>query len=423
MKNRIYNSCCMVFIFLLVFSACRDEAKKTASENKEAQDTLIEENGKLQQNIEGMGINVNLPKEKRAANYESELPRTIPIIIEGFVQGGAHSSIVLDELNIGEIHPRQSVVVSESGAFRIEDKIAEPGIYQLRFGIGNIHLFLRGGRVKVNTNISNLTSYDIQGSLESLHLKEMYLILNESNKKTYALQDRLETLKKDKSRVQELIRLLDSLNIYYQQINQNKYDNLKKFINRIDTSMVALLAAFYLDTDENYDFVNKVLKKFSTICPWSKFYKQLYDKIDMIVPVGTGHQAPEIIMDDNKGKERRLSELQGKYVILNFWLSSDETARKENVILKRIYDRYRSKGLEIFSVSIDENKESWLNAIRDDKITWIQTCDFTGYDTPPAQMFRMDGIPYNILIDPRGTIISRGKKAKELEKELPMILK
>ena len=301
--------------------------------------------------------------------------------------------------------------------------IPEPGIYQLRFGIGNIHLFLRGGRVKVTTSISNLSKYDVQGSPETLHLKEMYMILNEFNKRTYAVQDRLDVLKKDKSRVPELIQLLDSLNIYYADINHDKYAKLKKFINRIDTSMVSLLAAFYLDPDENYDFIKDVLDKFSTVCPESKFYKQLQDKVNLIVPVGIGQSAPDIIMDDTEGRERKLSSLRGKYVILNFWQSSDPNSRKENQYLGKLYRNFKSKGLEIYSVSIDESKQDWLRAVKEDKTSWIQTCDFTGYDSPPAQTYRMDGIPYNILIDPNGIIISRGKDAKSLEKELNTLLR
>ena len=80
--------------------------------------------------------------------------------------------------------------------------------------------------------INNLNDYEVFGSPESYHLKEMYLILNQSNKKVYALEDRKDALIKDKTRTQELVRLLDSLEIYYKQIDNFKYTNLKKFIKK-----------------------------------------------------------------------------------------------------------------------------------------------------------------------------------------------
>ena len=344
------------------------------------------------------------------------------VTLKGYVKGGSGANVILDELDIGKINPLVSEIIDENGNFQFNVFVNEPGIFQLRFPNGNLHLFLRGGNVQVNTNISKIWDYEVIGSPESMHLKQMYTILNDENQKTAAVQDRVKELEKDKDRVRELLALVDSLPIYYSAIIKSKSERLIKFIESIDTSMIALLSAFYLDTDLNYDFIVGVLDKFSSIAPHSKFYTQLSTKMEKIIPVGPGKMAPNTVVDNPQGKSVLLSDYKNKPVLLYFWASYSQPSRKENLEIKTISAKYKNKGFVVFSISLDEQKDPWLAAIKEDNLDWVNTSNLLGWDDELSNIYKVDNIPYLILIDKTGRIVARGFRARELEKLLIPLL-
>jgi len=404
MKNIIWT----VFMFLLVFLffACKDNPNKQNDNSQQSDEALSEGKNKMTSSQTAEERQVN-------PNY-----KPVPATILGYVKGGANVNVILDEMDIGNIYPLYSAIVDENNGFSFDFNVSEPCIYQLRFPNGNIHLFLRGGTVRINTNISNISDYEVIGSPESMQLKEMYYLLNETNHKTIDLQDRVEKLKKDKTKVKELLRLVDSLPIYYAAIGKEKSRKLISFVTRLDTSMIALLTAFYIDADENYDFLVQIRNKFRNICPHSRFFKQLDEKISKIVPVGPGKEAPNTVADDINGKTYPLSSLKGKSVLLYFWASFSEPSRQENKKIIPIYNKYRSKGFEVYAVSLDTEKKPWLDAIKADKLIWKNGSNLLGWDDEITFIWKIDDIPYLVLIDKNGRIVERGFRAFELESKL-----
>lgn len=382
----------------------------TCCGNKNKQNTNQVENGKD-------SLDSNVDTASAAKFYKPSY-----VIIKGYIKGGANANVILDELDIGQINPLVSKIVDERGGFMFDFEIPEPGIYQLRFPNSNIHLFLRGGQVQINTDISDVGSYEIIGSPESYHLKEMYTILSEINHKTSSLQDRVEDLKKDKSKVKQLLALVDSLPIYYDAISMEKASRLKKFIDRIDTSMVGLLAAFYLDADENYDYVVSTRNRFSKICPHSRFYKQLDKKVNEIIPVGPGKMAPNTIADDASGKTISLSSYLGKNVLIYFWASYCELCREENVIIKKVHNEFKNTGFTVYAISLDEQKTPWIQAIKEDNLDWVNLCNLLGWEDELSHIYRVDDLPYLILVDKEGKITARGFRAHELKTKLKAIM-
>ena len=394
-----------IFVFSIFFYCCKGK-----NPEKGATDVKNEQS-------EGDSNAVIESKTEVNPNYTPTL-----VTLKGYVKGGSGSNVILDELDIGKINPLVSEIIDENGNFQFNVFVNEPGIFQLRFPNGSLHLFLRGGNVQVNTNISKIGDYEVIGSLESMHLKEMYKILNDENHKTITVQDRVKYLETEKDKVRELLALVDSLPIYYESIKKSKSARLVKFIERIDTSMIALLAAFYLDTDLNYDFIVGVLDKFSSIAPHSKFYTQLSNKMSKIIPVGAGKMAPNTVVDGPDGRSIILSDYKGKTVLLYFWASYSQPSRKENLIIKPVSDKYKNKGFIVFSISLDEQKEPWLAAIKEDNLNWVNSSNILGWEDEISHIYRVDNLPYLILIDKTGKIVARGFRAYELEKLLIPLL-
>ena len=127
-------------------------------------------------------------------------------------------------------------------------------------------------------------------------------------------------------------------------------------------------------------------------------------------------------MKDTNGKARKLSDFNGKVVLLEFWASNCVPCRQENPNLVKTYEKYRPKGFEIFAVSQDITKTSWLKAIEKDKLPWLQVSDLKGRDNSASLIYGINAIPDNFLIDQNGIIIARYLRGEKLNDKLDELL-
>jgi peroxiredoxin len=134
-----------------------------------------------------------------------------------------------------------------------------------------------------------------------------------------------------------------------------------------------------------------------------------------------GEKYFDFSMNNQKGEEKKLSEFDGKVILLEFWASWCLPCRKENPELVKTYDRFKKSGFEIFAVSLDENKENWVNAIKKDNLNWKHVSDLKGRNNLAALIYNVNGIPDNILIDKNGVIVSRNLRGEKLNKKLSKI--
>ena len=168
-------------------------------------------------------------------------------------------------------------------------------------------------------------------------------------------------------------------------------------------------------TKELFDQLSKNNKE-------SKYGKIIEAYIELYAKPKIGGQFIDFEMIDQNGKQKKLSELKGKTILLDFWASWCVNCRKENLNLVKNYNKFKSKGLEIFAVSLDENKEKWLNAIEKDELNWYHVNDLKGQGNKASLIYGVEGIPDSFLIDENGIIVARDLRGKELEKKLEELL-
>ena len=108
-------------------------------------------------------------------------------------------------------------------------------------------------------------------------------------------------------------------------------------------------------------------------------------------------------------------------MLLDFWASWCGPCRKENPNVVKLYNKYKTKGFEILGISLDQNRERWLQAIQADQLTWKHTSDLKGWSNEVSKLYEISAIPKTFLVDPNGMIIARDLRGAELERKLAEI--
>jgi thiol-disulfide isomerase/thioredoxin len=127
-------------------------------------------------------------------------------------------------------------------------------------------------------------------------------------------------------------------------------------------------------------------------------------------------------LPDLNGKETALSSLRGKVVLLHFWAAEDKGSRILNPLLVDAYQKYKSRGLEIYQVNVGSNRSEWIDAIDKDKLKWINVGDLEG-STQARLSYNIQSIPFNYLLDKEGKIVAKNLTGTDLDKALAQILK
>lgn len=127
-----------------------------------------------------------------------------------------------------------------------------------------------------------------------------------------------------------------------------------------------------------------------------------------------GETVPEIELPGIKDSIIRLSSLNGKVVMIDFWASWCGPCRAANPYLQKLYSKYKDKGFEIFAVSLDTKSKEWLKAIKQDKLRYTQVIDNSGWRSKVAERYFVDQLPTNFLLDRTGKIVAIDLEGKEL---------
>ena len=239
---------------------------------------------------------------------------------------------------------------------------------------------------------------------------------------------------------QEKIILKNNILVKYQEylkkfINQNQQSpsiimvlgeiqNPVEFMNEL-----LLIKKVIINQFENQKYLTDINNAIENANQQKKFLAQQEDRaiqeLDQRKKLGLeiGARAPEIALSDVNGKIIKLSSLKGNVVLIDFWASWCRPCRAENPNVVKLYNKYKNKNFTIYSISLDQDRKKWIDAINQDQLSWPNhVSELTGWKSTPGIQYGVSSIPKTFLIDKDGIIIGYDLRGSNLEKKLSELL-
>lgn len=203
-------------------------------------------------------------------------------------------------------------------------------------------------------------------------------------------------------------------------------EKMKRDFVRDNNDNMAGAYVFYREVAYSMDHnqLDSVLATFDTTLLHSSYLSQVADMSKALKNTAVGQTFIDFTLPDTEGRQLSLSSVAGlgNYVLLDFWASWCPPCRAESPNMVEAYRKYHDRGFDIFAVSMDRNRESWLRGIKSMNLDWNHVSALRFWDCPPAEIYGVRAIPANVLIDPEGRIIARNLMGDELLDKLAELL-
>jgi peroxiredoxin len=334
------------------------------------------------------------------------------------------------EISLDKILPRRLADLKQTTTTTIKDHhfkfILPLDDAELYFMWANQHgkrLFLEPGNANINIADSNLIKVTVTENVTALEYEKYDALLNNvSLIREYGIARRdydiyMHTANTDivlaNNKMQKRDSLLEKLNMELLAIRLNW---IKDYPNSyINTNVLYDLLGSMSETE-----LKKVFYSMPTDVTRNTWGQELKYRIDSLFIGGT---APNFLQSDTGGRRVSLSNFRGKYVLLDFWASWCVPCRAENPSVVKALQKFKDKNLIVIGVSLDEKKDAWLTAIKQDKLNWTHLSDLQGWKNPISVSYCVPLIPTNYLIDPNGRIVDKDLHGNDLMTTLNKLIK
>jgi peroxiredoxin len=276
--------------------------------------------------------------------------------------------------------------------------------------------------------------YTVDGSPGSLLVQELNTKLARTKHQLDSIRSRIDAFRTQDDYSFQKLKWDEELN----NIKQDQIKYSTDFIQKHPFSLASVLALYQKFDDLNYvvqdlQSLKVAASALNSMFPKSEHVRALYANTQRLIALGkneklkqyiaeNGVNSPDISLPDRNGKQVALSSISAKVILIQFWSAIDRVSRYQNQALVDLYSKYKSKGLEIYQVSIDDNRSAWTNAIDQDGLSWINVGDMKG-SNKALNVYNVKVIPANYILDKERRVVARDLLGPALDQAVAKMLK
>lgn len=355
--------------------------------------------------------------------------------IKGEITNAAKEKMYLEHIGLMKVIQLDSVVLSDKGSFKFKaPRPAFPDFYRLRINNKTIDFAVDSCEtISVNADFKNFsTDYKIEGSLQSVEIQKLRKSVSAIQLKANGLNPEMSAeernakiseitsdIEKHKAMARQLIlqnpRSTTAYFAIYQKINDTYL--FSPYVKE-DRPYCAAVATSYNAFMPDYERTKNLYALVMDAIKTERNQKTNQAWAEIMRNASTGYI--DIALKDRSDKVRKLSELEGKLVIIDFSSYEMENNIQYTFELRELYNKYHNRGLEIFQISLDKSKLVWEGATTN--IPWVCVRDENGPNTPSVATYNVSSIPTLFLLNRKGVIAGRYYDFKSLEDQIKKLL-
>lgn len=335
--------------------------------------------------------------------------------IDGAVEGLENGTWLYLKLSSTQV-PLDSTQVT-NGKFTLKGQVPQPAtqvVLHTKQYANYVFFWLENKNISMSLKDQAFKRGIIKGSATQTENEEIQKIINPINLKEDSLRTALNktTDATIKAEIREQLKNIKSEE-YVAYLNYAK--------SHPNSFVIASIADVY-STTWGKEKANEIYQLFTPAIQQTTYGKSINSFINLSREIKIGGKYVDFEQTNTVGKKIKLSDIKGKYILLEFWGSWCGPCREENPNLVKTYNTYKEKGFEILGVAADDNKAQWLKAVKDDGLPWENVSDLKGSKNEAGFIYNINSFPTNYLIDENGIIIAKNLRGKKLSDKLAELL-
>ncbi|HTM91620.1 MAG TPA: TlpA disulfide reductase family protein [Flavisolibacter sp.] len=337
----------------------------------------------------------------------------------GFEIKGNISGLADGKVQIVSLSDDHALVASDSaknGQFTLKGSVTEPTLYYIVLSNEQPqYLYLENKPITITGSQKDIKNIKIEGSQSHTDFVQFNKIFNPLIAELNGFAALLQREQDEKKR-EDLFKKYDSV-VKKVDAEVGNFVASKKssFVSAFLLSISAQVTPDPMVMEQRFNMLSEEVRN-------SEIGKGLANSIAYFKVGAVGTDALEFTQNDVQGNPVKLSAFKGKYVLLDFWASWCKPCRLENPNVVKVYNKFKNKNFTVLGVSLDQSKDAWVKAIDADKLAWNHVSDLQQWNNAVAQMYHVQSIPGNFLIDPSGKIVAKDLRGEDLEKKLCELL-